>query len=211
MSAGARLLHWGVWGGLALVVLSITGVFTSTLLFRRVPPPPIYGAVPEFHLTNQVGRAVSLADLRGHVWIADIIFTRCPGPCAQMTRQMKALQQKLPSNSNVRLVSLTADPSFDTPAVLQTYANRFNAEPENWDFLTGPKPELYRLATHGLKLALQENVSTNIDEMFIHSTRLVVIDQLGRLRGAGLDGSDQDPVPEIVRTVRQLLAEAPPR
>lgn len=78
---------------------------------------PVYGSVADFTLTNQDGAPVSLADLRGHVWVANVIFTRCPGPCLKMTRQMKELQQALAQDSQARLVSLTTDPDFDKPAV----------------------------------------------------------------------------------------------
>jgi protein SCO1 len=207
MSSGARLVHWVVWGLLALVVVSIAGVFLLALLHPQATPLPVYGQVADFNLTNQLGRAVSLAELKGHVWVADVIFTRCPGPCVGMTRKMKAIQESLPTKSAVRLVSLTADPAFDTPPVLEAYATRFKADQQNWSFLTGPKQVIYDLATQSLKLAVQENSTTNVDEMFIHSTRLVVVDRLGQLRAVGRDGSDQRTVSDVLRAVDQLLNE----
>ena len=75
-------------------------------------PLPVIGQIADFALTNQNGRAVSLADLRGQPWVADIIFTRCPGPCLKMTKQMKALQDALPPGSPTKLVTLTTDADF---------------------------------------------------------------------------------------------------
>ena len=98
--------------------------------------------IADFTLTNQNGSAVSLADLRGQVWVADIIFTRCPGPCLKMTRQMKELQEALPPASQAKLVTLTTDADFDTPPVLKAYAERFGADTNRWMFLTGPKRRL---------------------------------------------------------------------
>src|SRR5208283_2534015 len=99
---------------------------------------------------------VTLATLRGHVWVADIIFTRCGGPCPRMTRQMKDLQEALPANSQARLVTLTTDADFDTPAVLKAYGERFGADFNRWLFLTGTKPGIANLAIDSLKLTAIE-------------------------------------------------------
>jgi protein SCO1/2 len=211
VNSQARLIQWVVWGFLALVVASVAGVFVSTILRAPAQPLPIYGELPEFALTNQFGQTVSLASLKGDVWVADIIFTRCPGPCRNMTRKVKAIQDALPANSRAKLVSLTADPAFDTPTVLKTYATQFKADPDRWEFLTGPKQAVYDLAIKGLKLAVQENNTTNIDEMFIHSTRLVLIDGRGRLRGvASTEGADGETVRNILRGVEHLERENTP-
>ena len=88
--------------GVLLVMLTLLLAYLLTALQSRVPrsqPLPVIGAVNDFTLTNQFAAAVTLADLRGRVWIGDIIFTRCPGPCLKMTRQLKELQDALPSAS----------------------------------------------------------------------------------------------------------------
>src|SRR2546430_1045329 len=113
-TGGRRLsnpLPWLMWSGLLVVVAGIVLAFLLAHLKLRMllgKPLPIYGQVADFTLTNQNGRVVTLADLRGKVWVADIIFTRCPGPCLKMTRQMKELA--LPPSSQARLVTLTTDP-----------------------------------------------------------------------------------------------------
>jgi protein SCO1/2 len=189
-----------------MVVLAIAGVFLSTVLHKAARPLPVYGDVPDFKLTNQLGEAVSLADLRGHIWVANIIFTRCSGPCPDMTRQMKIIQEGLPSGNAVKLVSLTADPDFDSPAVLKEYASRFGVDPARWALLTGPKQEVYDVAIRGLKLAVQQTENGKPDpDQFIHSTRFVVVDQRGQVRGISFEGSDV--VDQILRAIRQLRNE----
>jgi protein SCO1/2 len=208
MADRMRVIHWMVWGLLAMVVLSIAFLFLLTVRARARPPLPTLGEVPDFRLTNQVGQAISLADLKGHTWVADIVFTRCPGPCLQMTRKMAALQAALPRNSSVKLVSLTADPQFDMPAVLQTYGERFKADPSRWEFLTGPKADVYQLATRGLKLALQENPETTaIEEQFVHSTRFVLIDGRGQIRAVSFDGTDPQVVAQVLSAIKRLQRE----
>ena len=203
-----RLIRWFVWGSLALVGASLVFVSLTLLERRNHRPLPIYADVTDFHLTNQLGQAVSLSNLTGRAWVADIIFTRCPGPCLLMSKKMQAIQESVSTNAPVRFVSLTADPKFDTPPVLKTYGDRFKADPQRWQFLTGPKKDGYDLAIKGLKLAVQDNAqSTSIDDEFVHSTRFVLIDSHGRLRAVSPDGTDASAVPALLRSIRQLLKE----
>src|SRR6266498_5355943 len=135
MNKPTRSIEWIVWSGLALV---IAGIFSAYLVSKfgknQRPTLPVLSQITEFALTNQFGRVVALADLRGQIWVADIIFTRCPGACAAMTRTMSGVQSALPPAQPVKLVSLTIDPEFDTPEVLREYAKEFGAAPERWQF-----------------------------------------------------------------------------
>src|SRR4051812_7102391 len=178
-----------LWTGVVLLLATLLLGFMIArvkLQQRQGEALPVYGQVADFSLTNQTGHATSMADLQGHVWVADIIFTRCPGPCARMTRQMKALQDALPKNSEAKLVSLTTDPDYDTPPILAEYAGKFGADSNRWVFLTGTKPEIAKLATDSLKLTAiekkpEEREASN--DLFIHSTISVIVDRKGRLRG----------------------------
>lgn len=191
-----------------MVVLSVALVFITSILGARQEPLPTFGELPDFTLTNQFGRAVTKGDLSGNIWVANIIFTRCPGPCTDMTRRMKAIQDGLPPGSPVQLLSLTADPEFDTSEVLKRYADRFNADSKKWLFLTGPKDEVYALAKAGLKLAVEENTDRKPDEdPFIHSTRMVLVDGFGRLRAVSSDASEAEAVEEILRAADRLMKE----
>src|SRR6185312_4303537 len=96
--------------GFLLLLLALSLAFLLTKAESHTAQPlPVYAQVADFSLTNENGAVVSLADLRGHVWVGDIIFTRCPGPCLTMSRHMKELQDALPASSNARLISLTTD------------------------------------------------------------------------------------------------------
>ena len=175
--------------GLALVVLTLLLAFLLVQIKSRSAPSqllPVYGQIADFSLTNQNGRALSLADLRGQVWVADIIFTRCPGPCLKMTKQMKVLQDGLPPDSQAKLVTLTTDADFDTPPVLKAYAERFAADPQRWMFLTGTKRGIANLAIDSLKLTAIEKKPEEREspqDLFVHSTIFVIADKRGQLRG----------------------------
>jgi cytochrome oxidase Cu insertion factor (SCO1/SenC/PrrC family) len=157
----------------------------------------VWGTISDLNLTNQFGRPVTLADLRGHVWVADIIFTRCAGPCLKMSRQMKEIQDSLSPGSKVKLVSLTTDPRFDLPPVLNTYAQRFGADSNRWIFLTGSQTEIANLASNSLKLTAMEKKPEERDsavDLFIHSTIFVIVDKQAQLRGIfETTGEDIDP------------------
>src|SRR6266487_6271797 len=111
-----------LWMGVALTVslLLVTSLLAALRArAERTRALPVYGKIADFTLTNQNDQAVSLTNLRGQVWVADVIFTRCAGPCLKMSRQMKDLQDALPAKSQFKLVTLTTDPDFDTPSVLR--------------------------------------------------------------------------------------------
>ena len=100
-------------GGLLWLNLRLTGkgLFGTATL-------PVLAQLPDFRLVERNGQKLGLADLRGRVWIADFIFTRCPGPCPRMSSRMASLQRDLSGNESLRLVSITVDPGFDTQDVL---------------------------------------------------------------------------------------------
>ena len=217
MDQNSQKLSRTIWVGVGLLIVILATSFVLTRLEgkrRPVVALPVIGSIADFTLTNQAGQRVTLADLRGHAWVADIIFTRCAGPCPRMTKQMQSLQAALPAESRAKLITLTTDPEFDTPEILRKYADRFKANPDRWSFLTGPKPQIAALGRDSLKLtAVEKNPEARTDaaDLFIHSTIFVVVDKQARLRGAfetGGDGVEWTNVqPAILTAVRQLERE----
>ncbi|MGZ8920847.1 MAG: SCO family protein, partial [Limisphaerales bacterium] len=152
MNEGSRGLRMLVWAILGLVMVAILVVFINTQGNRSKLPQ--FGTVQPFTLTNQLGETVTLQTLRGNVWVADIIFARCPGPCPKMTEEMAKLQSAFATNQPLRFVTLTTDPKNDTVSALKEYAEKFSADPARWHFLTGPRREIVaNLAVGSLKLA----------------------------------------------------------
>jgi len=206
MNRPARKLEWIIWGGLFLVMLAILVAFVAAQL--RSKPLPILGQLSEFALTDQDGQPASLDHLLGQVWVTDVIFTRCPGQCLRMTKQMSELQAALPAGEPIKLVSLTADPGFDTPSVLKKYGERFSAKP-GWLFLSGDKHTINQIAVDGLKLVVADNPPAkqeNPDDLFVHSTKFVLIDQRGQVRGY-FEGEDAVSRPQIITAIKKLLRE----
>ena len=159
-----RLPQILLWGLLGVVLVGVVGLGVWSLtwqepiqqLFPGVSSAqlPVYGSVPDFALIDQRGRPVRRGDVEGKVWIASFIFTNCPDECPLMTVEMARLQSDLAHLDDLRFVSISADPDRDTPAVLSQYAERFNADPNRWSFLTGDKRAIYRLANEGFRLGI---------------------------------------------------------
>ena len=212
-----RRFPWTVGIGVLLLILALSLAFLLAQAQSRSPrqqPLPILLPVADFSLTNQNGNAVSLADLRGKVWVADIIFTRCPGPCLRMTHQMKELQDAFPKDSSTRLVSLTTDSDYDTPEVLKTYAVKNGADASRWMFLTGDKKNVNHLAVDSLKLsAVEKKPEERVtpEDLWVHSTIFVVVDKHAQLRGVFQTGGDDVSWPEekskLLAAVKQLERE----
>ena len=161
--------------------------------------------LPGFLLTNRDGREIRLDQLTGSPWVADFIFTRCPGPCPLMTRKLAELGERLPPG--VRRVTFTVDPEHDTPAVLQAYAERFHA-PADWLFLSGEREAIWDLSVTGFKLGVAPAEGGGPPEQgpIIHSTRLVLVDGDGGIRGY-YDPFDRDETDRLVAELRALLRE----
>src|SRR5262252_1759027 len=161
-----------------------------------------YGSVPEFTLINQDGKNFGSADLRGRIWIADFVYSTCPGPCPMISSRMSELQKPL-ERTDVHLVSFSVDPAKDTPQVLRGYAERLQAEPGRWDFLTGPRSTIYNLSRNGFKLAVGEEKGIPI-----HSTRMILVDRRGEIRGY-YDAVEPDAVTKLVADTTHLLRAQP--
>jgi cytochrome oxidase Cu insertion factor (SCO1/SenC/PrrC family) len=167
------------------------------------------GAVPEFCLVSQTGDSVRLGELRGRPWIADFIFTSCASSCPMMTGQLQALEKALADEPRIRLVSFSVDPERDTPARLAEYAAEYGARPERWLFLTGEKAALRQLSIEGFHLpagdATPEDVARGA-EAVMHSTRFVLVDAQGHIRGY-YDGGDEKAMESLGRHVRRLASD----
>ncbi len=203
-----RELRWVIWSGAAL--LAAAG---GLLAFRHAGPPSppplsVIRTLGDFTVTNQSGITLNRSDLQGRPWAIDLIFTRCPGPCARLSGVMSSIQRRLPPDSRAGLLSVTSDPDYDTPAVLRSYGGKFGADTNRWQFVTGSTPMIRQLATHELLLVLQpkaEAERSSPDDLFLHSTRIVMVDPEGRLR-ASVDGLEPGAADRVLAVLRQLEA-----
>ncbi|MGA1235940.1 MAG: SCO family protein [Limisphaerales bacterium] len=170
---------------------------------------PVMREVGDFVCMNQWGEVFSSKELEGRVWLVDLIFTRCPGPCLKLTRNFAEIQRQLSKSDDVKLISFTADPDFDTPEVLRAYGEREGASRGRWDFLTAERGYINRLVMDEFLLALSEKPMEEReaeDDLFLHSTKWVLVDRRGRLRGI-YEGTERSSVSQAMRDIRHLLRE----
>lgn len=187
------------WVLLVLNLFLVIGLFfliqARGSLFSGAPknPLPSYGQVPDFTLTEKDGSWVTLETLKGKVWVADFIFTRCAGQCPIMNQKMRGFQEELP---DLTLVSFSVDPDTDTPEVLAEYAKSYGADPDRWLFLTGDKETLNRVA-QGFHV-------TGLGDPMFHSVSFALVDPQGEIRGY-YDSNDAKRLEDLIKDAHDLI------
>ncbi|MCI0701133.1 MAG: SCO family protein [Planctomycetia bacterium] len=171
---------------LALFAAGCLGSANSRAPRQPTTEPDLDYPVGSFSLTERSGKTVTEKDLRGKVWIASFIFTRCSGPCPIVSSTMGRLQSELKdelTSGKLKLVTFTVDPARDDLATLKAYANARNADPDNWLFLTGDEKILHTLLSEQFKQHVGRNPEGKVGDEYSHSTRLILVDRDGVLRG----------------------------
>jgi protein SCO1/2 len=212
------------WAILGLVFAIALGLALAVLwTMGRRAELPVYGEVAAFTLAGDGGREVSSSELAGHVWVANFMFTRCRTICPAMSAEMARLSTDI--DPELRLVSFTIDPEHDTPEVLAEYAERFGADRDRWFFLTGDKGTIYDLTRRSFHLGVveaggEEELARQAGEPeadpapggnsakdpFIHSSRLVLVDRQGKIRGY-YDSGDPERMRMLRTDARSLIRE----
>ena len=199
---------------LGLMVAGL-GILIGTVLWIKLAPQPRfvassrssleemsqYGSVPDFSLIERSGRTIGLQQLRGSIWVADFIYTDCQETCPLQSAEMARLQDELPAQKAIKLVSFSVNPEKDTPLVLSQYADRFKASSDRWLFLTGGHEEIKNLVQNGFRLSV---ATTSGDPgVILHSPRLVLIDRQAQIRGY-YDSRDNKALQRLRRDVAIL-------
>ena len=176
------------------------------------PPaaPRVLGQVPAFRLVDETGAPFdAAAQLRGQVWVANFIFTRCPDICPAFTAKMAIVQEKTAKQAPAppHLVSFSVDPTHDTPPVLAAYAQQHGARAERWSFLTGDYGAVKAAVEDGIKVHMEETgKSASGVPNIMHGSHFVLVDRALRIRGY-YDMNDADAVERVLRDVALVSAE----
>lgn len=163
--------------------------------------------IGDFTLLNQYGESMTLEKVKGKVFVAEYFFTTCGTICPKMTEQMTRVQEQFRGNDDVKILSFTVNPDYDTVQVLLEYAQKYGAEKDQWHFLTGSKEELYRLARKSF-FVLKPAEAINLGDAgsdFIHTNNFVLVDQQLRIRGY-YDGTSISEVNELMEDIELLLS-----
>lgn len=195
-----------VIGVIALVVAMGTVAVVRALDKKTPSELPVMGMLPLFEMKDQKGKYFTPQKLRGHVTIANFIFTRCDAICPAFSMKMRRIQDRTAAlGDKLLLVSFTVDPEHDTPEVLDAYATRFKADSKRWKFLTGEPDAVRRTVHHGLKIAMDRRGSqANGAPDIVHGEHFVLFDRELRIRGY-YDSKDVKRLDALVRDAEQLI------
>ena len=203
--------HFIQWTLLGVLIVFAATYFNSRKnsearrqLYDLPEPLPVISNVSSFSLTNHLGHQMTETDFLDKPWLANIIFTRCPTVCPQITRKISEVLQKLPPDIN--LVTLTTDPEFDKPKVLYNFAKANRAIATNWFYLTGDKKTINKLAINDLKMVSvlkKEDEMESPTDLFIHSSLLVLVDQYGRVR-TSFETDSEELLSDIQAAIKKL-------
>lgn len=172
---------------------------------------PIYGEVDHkirsFAFTDQEGKTITEKDVAGKIYVVEYFFTTCKGICPKMNEQMDRVYKTFRGNKDVMILSHTVDPIKDTVAAMKEYSLRFEADPQQWKFLTGSKKELYDMARYSyLVTAADDTMVVDIESDFIHTDRFVLVDKNGHIRGQ-YEGTDPGKVNQLIGDMKGLLKD----
>jgi protein SCO1 len=157
--------------------------------------------IPGFSFVSQDGKKIGREEMEGKITIVDFFFTSCPSICPVMSAEMERVDDVFRNEEKVQIYSISIDPEYDSPEILQEYAEFHNAS-DSWHFLTGDKEETYDLARCGFIIPAIDG--EGVAEAFVHSDKFVLVDEEGRIRGY-YSGTNREDVDLLILETKILL------
>ncbi|MFT4156172.1 SCO family protein [Parafilimonas sp.] len=190
------------------LILSGLLVFIGVMVYSSAGKAlPVLGeaghTVGNFSFINQDGKTITGKDVEGRIRVAEYFFTTCKGICPVMNNNLKAVQDAFKNNNDVIILSHTVDPETDRPSVLKAYADRMHATPGKWEFLTGNKDALYKMAQQDYLLSADTATAAGDDGAFIHTQYITLVDKQNRIRGF-YDATDKQSVQKLIADIKTL-------
>jgi protein SCO1/2 len=207
----AKVEHQFKWG---LIDRSGKVLLEPQFLITRDPEQGIFHdgmalAVRDdkFGFVNQDGDTVTQQQTAGKVYIANYFFVTCTGICPVMNSNVHKVYDALQEYPDLLILSHTCQPEVDTVPLLKHYADSIGIDSKRWQFLTGNKLELYTLARDSYKIDDPQNNVGNMDDQFLHSQFLALVDKKGQVRGV-YDGLKKKEVDQLIEDYQLVKKEA---
>ncbi len=159
--------------------------------------------LPGFEFVNQDSAPVNNSTLSNKIFVTQFFFTSCPSICPKMQAQMLRVYEKYKSNPEVLILAITIDPARDTVAKLKAYESKLGVEAPKWNFLTGDKDSIYKVAEDFLVSAEED---PDAPGGHVHSGNFILADKQRRLRGY-YDGTKEESVEKLLKELDILLKE----
>lgn len=227
---GRKLLLYGVFfivliGGFLFFVFKDEDLSKSLL-------PVINADVENFSFTNQDGKIISENNVDGKVYVAEYFFTTCKGICPKMNANMRRVYDMYKEEPNFLIISHTCMPETDSIPLLKAYEEKMingiltrNADGSykigydtamnhtaqvlnrNWNFVTGDKASLYKMARQSYMIDNNKPDSTQtVADQFIHTQFFALVDNQRRVRGI-YDGLNEEEMQKLFKDIKGLLKE----
>ncbi len=164
----------------------------------------IYHTIPAFKFVNQNNETITENTVKNKIYVADFFFTTCPTICPIMKKQMSKVYDKFKSNPEIEILSHSIDPDHDTPSVLKQYATDLGVDGGNWQFLTGPKEEIYAIGQKSYMVPTKED--STAAGGFLHSGAFILVDKDRHVRGM-YDGTTEEGAEKLIADINILLKE----
>ena len=189
----------------AIVVIFFIAVFAGTDNWKA--KAPVLGYVKPFTFINENGQPFTQKDMMGKVCVVNFFFTTCKGICPRMNGNIKDVYEQFKNQPDFMIVSHTCDPETDSAATLKKYAEKMQVNTNKWVFLTGRKDSLYLQARNSYMLDDPKNNLKDINDQFLHTQFIALVDKNGKIRGHIYDALKQDEIKALSAEIAVLLKE----
>ena len=164
--------------------------------------------VQNFSFTDQNGQPVTEKNVDGKVYVTNYFFTTCKGICPKMNFNLKGVYDQFKNDKDFAIISHSSMPETDSVPLLKDYEEKMLPNDHNnaakWYFVTGSKDSLYKMARQSYLLDNDKNNSQNIQEAFIHTQFIALVDQKKRVRGI-YDGLKPGEIAQLEKDIAKLL------
>ena len=195
-----------------LAVVLLTGFYVSLSFTKGYfdVKLPVMSYVQNFSFTDQNGQPVTEQNLDGKVYVTNYFFTTCKGICPKMNFNLKGVYDKFKDHKDFAVLSHSSMPETDSVPLLKAYEEKMlpddHDNPAKWYFVTGNKDSLYKMARQSYLLDNPNNNSINIDEAFIHTQFIALVDKKKRVRGI-YDGLKPEELTRLEKDITKLLTK----
>jgi protein SCO1/2 len=161
--------------------------------------------IGDFSFLNQDSTLVTQQQIENKIHVANFIFTTCGSICPVMTKNMKIVNDTLANDPNIVFLSYSVTPWIDKPYKLKKYMARNEIVNTNWQFLTGNKADIYKLARQSY--FAEEDIGFSKDSTeFLHTEHFILVDKSKRIRGI-YNGTLALEMQQLVDDIKTLEAE----
>lgn len=195
--------------------------------------PVINADIENFSFINQDGKVVTENNIDGKVYVAEYFFTTCKCICPKMNANMRRVFDMYKDEPNFLILSHTCMPETDSVPLLKAYETRMingtlsknedgsykidydsamqnsklKTQNPNWNFVTGDKAALYKMARQSYLIDNNKPDSTQtLANQFIHTQFFALVDNQRRLRGI-YDGLNEEEMQKLFKDIKGLLKE----